>query len=119
MLVKKFRLPVKEFLSKKPKSAKTSNFYFRYLPNQLSFDRAGVVISKKTEKSSARRNRIKRIIFEYFRQEKSKEKNQEKSKEKNIFKTGVDILISPAAKIFKLEAKEIIKIISKEIILIK
>ncbi|MEK7566160.1 MAG: ribonuclease P protein component [Patescibacteria group bacterium] len=111
MLVKKFRLPVKEFLSKKPKSAKTSNFYFRYLPNQLSFDRAGVVISKKTEKSSARRNRIKRIIFEYFR--------QEKSKEKNIFKTGVDILISPAAKIFKLEAKEIIKIISKEIILIK
>jgi len=110
MLAKKFRLPVKEFLSKKAKITKTSNFYFRYLPNQLPFNRAGVVISKKTEKSSARRNRVKRIIFEYFRQEKNKEKNTPK--------TRIDILISPGAKIFKLEAKEIIKIISKEIILI-
>ncbi len=111
MLAKKFRLPVKEFLSKKPKIIKTSNFYFRYLANQLPFDRVGLVISKKTEKSSVRRNRVKRIIFEYFRQGKNQEKNTSKK--------GIDILISPAAKIFKLEAKEVIEIISKEIFLVK
>ena len=115
MLAKKFRLPVKEFLLKKPKINKISSFYFRYLPNQLSFDRVGVVISKKTEKSSVRRNRVKRIIFEYFRSLKNKKENQEK----NIPKAGIDILISPSAKIFKLEAKEITEILSKEIISIK
>jgi len=105
MLAKKFRLPVKEFLLKKPKIIKTPNFCLKYLPNQLPFNRGGVIISKKIEKSSVRRNRVKRMIFEYLRQGE------------NIPKAGIDILILPASKIFKLKPDEIKKKISQEIIL--
>ncbi len=106
MLAKKFRLPIGEFLPRKPKTIKTPNFSLKYLPNQLLFNRVSVVISKKTEKSSARRNRVKRIILDFFRQKK------------NIPKKGTDILISPTKKILELKSGEIKKIISEEIILI-
>jgi len=104
MLVKKFRLPVKEFLAKKPKILKANYFSFRYLPNQLSFGRFGVVISKKIEKSAVKRNKIKRIIFNFLRK-------QENSREFS----GFDILIMPSKKVFGLGKEEIKKEILNEL----
>jgi len=104
MLAKKFRLPVKEFLDKKPKILKTAHFYFKYLPKQTVFTRVGVIISKKTEKSAVKRNKIKRIIFDFFR-----------DKESNFKTFGVDVLISPNKKVFGLKKEEVKKTIKKEL----
>ena len=104
MLAKKFRLPAKGFLVKKPKTLKSNYFSFRYLPNQISFGRFGVVVSKKTEKSAVKRNKIKRTIFNFFRK-------QENSREFS----GFDILIKPNRKVFSLGKEEIKKEIQNEL----
>lgn len=104
MLAKKFRLPVKGFLVKKPKTLKVNYFSFKYLPNQILFGRFGVVISKKTEKSAVKRNKIKRIIFNFFQK-------QENSRELS----GFDILIMPSKKVFGLKEEEIKKEIQIEL----
>lgn len=68
MLAKKYKLPVKEFLDKKPRiSGRTKFFLVRILLNNLKFSRFGVVISKKVSPSAVVRNKIKRIIFDFVR----------------------------------------------------
>lgn len=63
MLAKKFRLPVASF----PKNAKTlhksKNFVIKSAPNNFSYDRIGIVLTKKTAAKATERNRLRRKIF--------------------------------------------------------
>jgi ribonuclease P protein component len=63
MLARKFRLPVKEF----PRNAQRISSPYTLVKFSLqsrSHNRFAVVISTKTEQSSVRRHRLKRILFE-------------------------------------------------------
>lgn len=70
MLAKKFRLPIGASLIKKQKSLRGNYFFLKKTWNDLSYSRFGVVVSGRTEKSAVRRNRIKRMIFDFVRKRK-------------------------------------------------
>lgn len=56
------------YLYKKGKTARTHNFLLRYTPNPTrKTSRVSVIVSKKVAKSAARRNRIRRRVYEYIR----------------------------------------------------
>ncbi|HEU4708381.1 MAG TPA: ribonuclease P protein component [Methylophilaceae bacterium] len=46
-----------------------------YRPNQLSRSRLGLIVGKKTARSSVRRNYMRRVLRELFRHQQSKLKN--------------------------------------------
>lgn len=50
---------------------KTENFTVYFHKNVLGYPRYGHVVSRKVSASAVRRNRIKRILREYFRHNKS------------------------------------------------
>lgn len=58
------------YLYRNGKTARTRNFLLRYVPNETRLhSRLSVIVSKKTSKSAARRNRIRRRVYEVVRQE--------------------------------------------------
>jgi len=63
MLAKKFRLPIQSVFSKKGQSVKTNYFLVKIFPNQLSYPRVGVVVSKKVDARATKRNKLRRMIF--------------------------------------------------------
>ncbi|MBI4994003.1 ribonuclease P protein component [Candidatus Wolfebacteria bacterium] len=70
MLAKKFRLQIQNWLNDRNKkifSRKSEFFIIKSSSNNLGFSRFGVIISKKVSKSAVRRNKIKRIIFNFIR----------------------------------------------------
>ncbi|MFK5893821.1 MAG: ribonuclease P protein component [Pseudomonadota bacterium] len=56
-----------KFLFNKPKRARDNNFIILAKKNKQDFPRLGLAISKKSIKLAVQRNRIKRLIKEYFR----------------------------------------------------
>ncbi len=70
MLAKKFRLQIQNWLKNRNKkiiSRRSDFFIVRMSANDLSFSRFGVIISAKVSKSAVKRNRIKRIIYDFIR----------------------------------------------------
>ncbi len=67
MLSKKYRLPIQEFIKSRSNIIKGDYFIFKFKKNNLLFSRIGVIISGKVNKSAVKRNKIKRIIFDFFR----------------------------------------------------
>ena len=69
MLAKKFRLPIQSWLKERKKitTRKSDFFVIKASDNNLAFSRFGAVISKKVSKSAVKRNKIKRIIFDFIR----------------------------------------------------
>lgn len=70
MLAKKFRLQIQNWLKNKDKriiSRRSDFFIIRMSINELFFSRFGVIISAKVSKSAVKRNRIKRIIYDFIR----------------------------------------------------
>ena len=58
------------YLYRVGKTARTRNFLLRYTPNTTRLhSRVTVIVSKKTAKSSARRNRMRRRVYEIIRGE--------------------------------------------------
>lgn len=56
------------YLYKHGKTARTRNFLLRFVPNTTRpHSRVTVIVSKKVSKSSARRNRIRRRVYEIIR----------------------------------------------------
>jgi len=49
----------------------TEHFTLIYAPNSFGFPRLGLVVGKRSSPSAVERNRIKRILREVFRQNKS------------------------------------------------
>jgi ribonuclease P protein component len=58
-----------KFIFNKPKRVIDNNFIVIAKNNKENFPRLGLAISKKSIKLAVQRNRIKRLIREYFRQE--------------------------------------------------
>ena len=58
------------YLYRAGKTARTRNFLLRYVPNTTRLhSRVTVIVSKKTAKSAARRNRMRRRVYEIIRGE--------------------------------------------------
>ena len=98
MLAKKFRLPIQSVLNKSGRTFRSRSFLIKTFPNQVGFNRFGVVISKKVSKLAVKRNLIKRIILDAA-------KKFVVSENKN--KIDVLIIISPV--MIKMEKTDIIK----------
>lgn len=72
MLAKKFRLQIQKWLKEKRNTItrKSDFFIVKFRTNDLLFSRFGIVVSAKVNKSAVKRNKIKRIIFDFIRLEK-------------------------------------------------
>lgn len=53
------------------KRLRSKHFDILYVQNSVGYSRAGLVVGKKNVRSAVRRNRIKRLIREVFRNNKS------------------------------------------------
>jgi len=102
MLSKKYRLLIQSVLNKSGRSLRSRSFLLKIFQNKESFNRFGVVISKKVDKSAVKRNRLKRIIFEGVKNFVCQSKNNENSQ-----KLDVLIILSPA--VAKMEKTDIIR----------
>lgn len=96
MLPKKYRLPIQKFLKNgRTKITRGKYFFIKTRPNNLSFSRFGVIVSGKVSKSAVKRNKIKRIIFNFIRLNEY------------FFKKGIDILIIILVSVNQLTKQEI------------
>ena len=66
-----------DFVFESPKRTKDSNFTVLYKENSKNHPRLGLIISKKSCKLASKRNRLKRIIRESFRNNISKLKGHD------------------------------------------
>ena len=107
MLAKKFRLPIQDWLKQRKRitTRKSDFFIIKKSDNNLAFSRFGVVISKKVSKSAVKRNKIKRIIFDFIRLNKLYEI------------TGNDVVINVLPPAAKLKKEEIEKELTKLLII--
>lgn len=65
MLAKKFRLPIDFFPLKAKTLYKGQYLIVKVNPNKLSYNRFGVIISKKIVPKATGRNRLRRKIFDF------------------------------------------------------
>lgn len=94
MLAKRFKLNIGEFIKKRPTFVKKGPFFaVKYMPNGLSYNRFGVVVSKKVDKRATERNTIKRMFYEAIRRRTTQ----------NIPGQDVMIIIYPEIKQFSRE----------------
>lgn len=64
MVAKKFRLPVNSFPAKAKIFYRGQHFTIKISPNNLSYNRVGVITTKKTAPRAVERNRLRRKIFD-------------------------------------------------------
>src|SRR3989344_4641880 len=70
MLAKKFRLPIQDFTKERGASTKTPYFLLKIFKKETvkgAFSRFGVVIGGRVSKKATERNKIKRVILDFFR----------------------------------------------------
>ena len=67
MLAKRFRLPVNAFSAKAGIFYRGGGFTIKISFNTLTYNRVGVVVTKKTAPKAVERNRLRRKIFDLFR----------------------------------------------------
>lgn len=73
MLAKKYRLPLQYFTNKKSrKNIKFPFFILKIFPSCYNFSRFGIIISRKVSKKAVIRNRFKRLIFNFLKENKEK-----------------------------------------------
>jgi len=66
MLAKKFRLPVNTFPVKARIFYRGQRFTIKISSNNLSYNRVGVIATKKTAPGAVERNRLRRKVFDFF-----------------------------------------------------
>lgn len=69
MLAKKLRLPVGVFPARADTFYQGQCFTLKTSPNKFSHNRVGVIITKKTALKAVERNRLRRKVFDLFREE--------------------------------------------------
>ena len=77
MLAKKYRLRGNQVqqLIRKGKAQKYGLLGIKVLPNRLAYSRFACIISKKVAKKAVQRNRLRRIIFDQIKKEKTEGKD--------------------------------------------
>lgn len=105
MLAKKFRLPIQNWLKERKKITirKSDFFVIKASDNDLAFSRFGMVISKKVSKSAVKRNKIKRIIFDFIRLKRLHEAS------------GKDVLITVLPPVSQFKKSEIERELSRQL----
>ena len=98
MLSKQYRLPIQSIPKKDGRTIKGRYFLFKVFPNDLSFNRFGIIISKKVAKKSTERNRLKRLMFNALKDDLLPRQG-----------AGNDFLIIVSPNILKLSPEEIKK----------
>lgn len=68
MLAKRFRLPIQLFVAKKGKILKTPYFLLKIFKAETADSRFGVTVSVKTASKATGRNRIKRAVYNFLRE---------------------------------------------------
>lgn len=68
MLAKKFRLPVNTFPAKARVFYRGGHSTIKISSNSLSYNRVGVIVTKKTAPGAVERNRLRRKIFDLFKE---------------------------------------------------
>lgn len=107
MLAKKYKLPIQDFVGRSGKIVRGPYFFLKIFPAKNASDSAaieasrfGIVISKKVASRATERNRIKRIIFDFF--------------QKTISQLPInDYLLVAAPSLGKLEKEDTIKELEK------
>lgn len=69
MLAKKFRLPVNAFPARAKILYRGQLLTLKTSPNHLSYNRIGLIITKKSMSYATHRNRLRREVFDLFRGE--------------------------------------------------
>lgn len=67
MLAKKFHLQIHQWRPAKISTQKSAHFAVKTSLNDLSISRFGAIVSSGVFKSSVKRNRLKRIFFDFIR----------------------------------------------------
>lgn len=67
MLAKKFRLQIHQWRPAKIFIKKSAHFTVKTSPNNLDISRFGAIAGSKVFKSSVKRNRLKKIFFDFIR----------------------------------------------------
>jgi len=68
MLAKKFKLPVGLFPRQSTLVLDSAGLSVRAITNNLTHNRVGIVFKKGAFKTAALRNKLKRIVFDFFRE---------------------------------------------------
>lgn len=67
MLKKRHKLPVREYVRRGGRATHTAYFSLRVFPAAAPHARVGVIVSSRTAKGATERNRMKRLVFDFFR----------------------------------------------------
>lgn len=101
MLAKKFKLPIQKINFRDSEIVRDDYFLIKTISNNFNFSRFGVIVSSKIFKRAVLRNKARRIIFNFI-------------KDNNFhLNPGSDILIIVSPKIIKLTKEEIQEKIKK------
>uniref|UniRef100_A0A7C4JQJ8 Ribonuclease P protein component n=1 Tax=Thermodesulfobacterium geofontis TaxID=1295609 RepID=A0A7C4JQJ8_9BACT len=73
-----------------------------YKPNDLNYRRLGIIVSKKIKKAT-QRNRVKRLIREFFR------------RNKDLFPENCDIIIIPHPSLISLKYRDFAEIVKEKL----
>lgn len=68
MLKKKFKLPIQLFPGKRGRLLKSSYFTLKIFPAEKAWSRFGVTISNKTAPKAVKRNELKRLVFNWAKE---------------------------------------------------
>ncbi len=68
MIAKKYKLPIQLFPGKRGKLLKSPCFTLKVFNPELGFSRFGVTISSKTAPKATMRNKLKRAVFNFFKE---------------------------------------------------
>ena len=82
MLPKKHKFPIQFFPKNSKTVFKSYIFTIKFSPNALNYNRVGVYITTKLSKSAVSRNRIKRVVLNFFNVNKLKTLNIKNKKER-------------------------------------
>ena len=66
MVAKKNKLPVQSFIKKKGTGLKSPHVLIRVFKGEKAYSRVGAVVSRKVAPKATVRNRLRRVVFNYF-----------------------------------------------------
>ncbi len=66
MIAKKYKLPIQLFPAKRGKLFKNAYFQVKIFSAEKAWSRFGVTISTKTAPKATERNRLKRLVYDFF-----------------------------------------------------
>jgi len=67
MLGKRFRLPIQQFPNKNKTLYSGNTVTIKFTNNNLGYNRVGVIVGRGVVRGAVQRNKIKRLVFNFFK----------------------------------------------------